>query len=81
MSSPSEIRARLKEFVCSELMRRPDYPLGDQEPVFSGGLIDSFSIAHLGVFIEKTFGVYIPDAELTVAEMDTIDDIVARILR
>jgi len=46
--------------------------LGDDEPLVTGGLIDSFAIAHLGVFIEQRFGVYIPDPELTVENMDTV---------
>jgi acyl carrier protein len=44
-------------------------------------LIDSFCLAHLGVFIESAFGVYVPDSELTVENMDTLDQIVNRVLR
>jgi len=47
----------------------------------SGGLIDSFSVAYIAVFIEQTWGVYIPDPELTVENMDTLDLIAARVLQ
>jgi acyl carrier protein len=76
-----EVRLKIKQYLCSELLNRSDYPLRDDEPLITGGLIDSFSLAYLGVFIEETFGVYIPDSDLTVAQMDTLDQIVQRVTR
>ena len=83
MSVPakSEITNRLRTFICTELMQHPSYPLGDDEALITGGLIDSFSVAHIGVFIEVTWGVYIPDPELTVQAMDTLNLIAARVQR
>jgi len=78
--SEAEIRDALRRFVLDELMQRPDYPLGDRDPLMSEGLIDSFSVALLAVFIELTFGVYVPDVELTVEAMDTIELITRRVL-
>ncbi len=43
--------------------------------------MDSFALAELAVFVEKEFDVYIPDPDLTVSKMDTLDQIVARVLR
>jgi hypothetical protein len=59
--SRSEITDRLRTFILTELMQHPGYPLGDHEPLMSGGLVDSFCMAHIAVFIETTWGVYIPD--------------------
>ena len=83
MSAParSEITSRLRTFICTELMQHPTYPLRDDEPLMSGGLIDSFCVAHIGVFIETTWGVYIPDPELTVEAMDTLNLIATRVQR
>lgn len=75
-----EVRTGLRQFICTELMRAPDYPLADDEPMITGGLIDSFALAHVGVFIEASFGVYIPDPELTVENMDTLHQMVQRVL-
>ena len=77
----SEALERLRGFICAELLRDPAYPLGDDEPLISGGLIDSFSIAHVAVFIETAFAVYIPDVDLTVENMDTLRQILALIRR
>lgn len=74
------IRKALRDFICTELLRKPDYTLDDNEPLITGGLIDSFSLAHIGVFIEDEFGVYIPDPDLTVTNMDTLNQMVDRIM-
>jgi acyl carrier protein len=75
------VKEKLKEFVCTELLGDPDYPLRYDEPLITGGLIDSFSLAQVGVFVEDTFNIYIPDTDLTVEAMDTIDLMAARIMK
>src|SRR5262245_26105000 len=70
----------LREFICTELIGRPSYPLDDDEPLMSGGLIDSMSVARLGVFIEREFNRYILDVDLTVENMDTLRRIVAMVM-
>lgn len=75
------VRENLRTFIVKDLIRDPDYDLADDEGVVTGGLIDSFSLAQIGVFVEQAFGVYIPDPDLTVAKMDTLNQMVARILR
>ncbi len=74
------IKTELKRFICEELLRRPEYPLANDEPMITGGLIDSFSLAQIGVFIEKAFDVYIPDTELTVEKFDTLDQMTLQVL-
>ena len=74
------IRTKLRAFICSELLGDPGYPLRDDEAVLSSGLIDSFYLAHLAVFIEDEFGVVIPDVDLTVENFDSIDLMVALVL-
>lgn len=76
----AEIRARLRAFITAELMREADYPLTDSETI-PGRLIDSTGLAEVGVFVEQEFGVYIPDPELTVKAMTTLDHMVARVVR
>lgn len=75
------IRAALRGFITTDLIRDAAYPLRDDEGIITGGLIDSFSLAQIGVFVEDSFGVYIPDPDLTVDKMNTLDQIVARVMR
>ncbi|MCB8946337.1 MAG: hypothetical protein H6658_21545 [Ardenticatenaceae bacterium] len=77
----NEVKQQLKQFIANELLNRADYPLGDDEPLISGGWMDSFSLAQVGVFVEDAFAVYIPDPDLTVAKMDTLNQMAARVLQ
>jgi acyl carrier protein len=73
------MREQLRTYIKTNLIRNAKYPLQDDESLIKGGLIDSFSLAELAVFIEETFGVHFPDPELTVANMDTLNQIIANI--
>lgn len=75
----TDLETKLRAYLLKELLRRPAYDLKHDEPLISGGMIDSFSLAQIAVFIEDAFGVYIPDTELTVANMDTFDQMVAKV--
>lgn len=75
------VKAELKTFICTELIGDPEYPLQYDEAIITGGLIDSFSLAQVGVFVEDTWDVYIPDTDLTVEAMDSIDLMAARVMR
>lgn len=80
-SEAAAIASRLREFICTELLGRPGYPLSDEEPLITGGLIDSFSLARIGVFVEEAFHVDLADGDLTVARMDTLAAMVESILK
>lgn len=75
------LRENLRRYIARDLIRDASYVIADDEGIITGGLMDSFSLAELAVYVEKEFGVYIPDTDLTVAKMDTLDQIVARVLR
>jgi acyl carrier protein len=77
----NEVKEKLRAFVVKELIRNPKYTLKDDEPLITGGLIDSFSLAHFGVFVEDEFGIYIPDPDLTVENLNTLNQMVDRIMR
>jgi len=75
------IRAQLRQYIITDLIRDESYDLEADEGIVSGGLIDSFSLAQISVFIEEAFDVYIPDPDLTVDKMDTLDQIVDRVMQ
>ena len=75
----NEIKAKLRQFICKEILNNADYPLKDDEALITSGLMDSFSLAQMGVFAELEFNVYIPDPELTVDRMNTLNDMAFRI--
>lgn len=76
----NEAMQKVRAFTLKELFKNADYDLKNDEPLFSSGLIDSFAMAQVGVFIETEFNLYIPDPELTVENMDTVEQITDKVL-
>lgn len=75
-----EIIDQLGEYIRIEIMRQPDRTIAADEALITGGLIDSFSLVDLAVFIEEKFGVRIDDTELNAATFDTLDQLSKLIL-
>ena len=76
---PDEIIPTLTTYITSEIMRQPDRTLAPTEPLISAGLIDSFSLVDLALFIEEEFGVHIDDTELNQDTFDTLQELTALI--
>lgn len=68
----TETESKIAAFIASEILKDPDRAIDPAEPLISSGLIDSFSLVDLALFIEDTFGVRIDDAELTADVFDTL---------
>ena len=75
------VHDKLHAFILKDLIRDQKYDLADDEGIITEGMIDSFSLAQIGVFAEQEFNVYIPDPDLTVTKMNTLAQMVARIMR
>jgi len=75
-----EIKEKLKAFILKEILNDSSYDIKYDEALITSGLMDSFSLAQIGVFAEIEFNVYIPDPELTVDNMDTINDMASKIM-
>lgn len=73
------MREQLHNFIVNSMIKDPAYPLRDDEPLITGGLVDSFSLVELALFIEETFGTRFADSELTADNMNTVDQIVGNI--
>ena len=54
-----------------------DLELDANTPLISGGIVDSFSMVSLLRFLERKYGVSIPDAEATPEAFDTVTAIIA----
>lgn len=73
---PDTERQELRNFICTKLIKIPDYPLKNDDALISGGLIDSYSLTHIVLYIEDRFKIEIPDQYLNAEQMDCINDIV-----
>ena len=70
-----EIVKQLNAYITTQILKRPDRTLNPNEPLISGGLIDSFSLLDLALFVEQTWGARIDDTELNAQTFDTLNQL------
>ncbi|MCL6511495.1 MAG: acyl carrier protein [Anaerolineae bacterium] len=75
----NDITHTLSTYVTTQILKQPKRILKGDEPLISSGLIDSFHLVDLGLFIEDKFGVRIEDSELNADTFDTLDQLVVLI--
>lgn len=68
----SEINDQLSRFIATTILKQPGRVIGADEKLISSGLIDSFSLMDLALFVEDTFGVRIEDTELNAETFDNL---------
>ncbi len=68
----AEIEQTLASFIASQILKQPKRVIQPDEPILSNGLVDSFNLVDLSLFIEKTFNVYIDNTELNRETFDTL---------
>jgi acyl carrier protein len=69
------MKSQLAQFIATEILKDPDRKIADDEAIISSGLIDSFNLVDLALYIEEAFQVRIDDAELTADTFDSIDEL------
>lgn len=73
------IISSLSAFIAAKILKQPGRTLSADEALISSGLIDSFSLVDLSIYIEETFGVRIDDTELNADTFDSISALAALI--
>jgi acyl carrier protein len=71
-----DLKRVILEYVVKEYLEEgDDREIAEDTPLITGGIVDSFSMVSLKRFLEKEYGIRIPDAEATPAAFDTVDGI------
>jgi len=68
----TETTSSLATFIASKILKQPKRVIAADESLISSGLIDSFSLMDLALYVEDTFGVRIEDTELNADTFDTL---------
>lgn len=74
-----QIISTLERFISRQILKQPDRKVAADEPLISSGLIDSFSLMDLALYIEDTFDVRIEDTELNADTFDSLNQLSALI--
>jgi acyl carrier protein len=75
----SDTIEQLSTFIATTILKQPKRAIDDTEPLISTGLIDSFSLMDLALFVEDTFGVRVEDTELNVDTFDNLTQLASLI--
>ena len=70
-----EYISKLAVYIASEILKQPKRVIRPDEALISSGLIDSFSMVDISLFVEDNFGVRIDDTELNAETFDTLEQL------
>jgi acyl carrier protein len=66
------IISEIEKYIATQIIKQPGRKIAADEPLISSGMIDSFSLMDLALFVEDTFGVRIEDTELNANTFDNL---------
>ena len=74
-----DMKDMVLEYVRNEYIDEDDEDteLDYDTPLISGGIVDSFSMVSLKVFLERKYSIQIPDAKATPEAFDSVNKIIA----
>jgi acyl carrier protein len=73
------LHSAIEKYIATQILKQPNRRIASNEPLISSGLIDSFSLMDLALFVEDNYGVRIEDTELNAETFDNLDQLSALI--
>jgi acyl carrier protein len=67
-----EIINQLAAHIAADVLHQPKRMLTAEQALLSSGIVDSFSLVDLAIYVEDTFGVHLDDSELNKETFDTL---------
>jgi acyl carrier protein len=71
----SDTIPQISQFIATNILKQPRRAIEPDEKLISSGLIDSFNLMDLALFVEDTFGVRIEDTELNAETFDSLNEL------
>lgn len=73
----ADIKDAILDYVKEEYLEEDDdMEITYDTPLITGGIVDSFSMVSLKVFLENTYNIQIPDSKATPEAFDSVNKIV-----
>ena len=66
---------KIAQYLKNEILQQPDRDIDPEEPLLSSGIIDSFSLVDIALFVEDTFHVHVDDTDLNASTFDSLNDL------
>ena len=74
-----EMREKIIEFIRDEYVEDESMEITDETPLISSGLVDSFSMVSMKMFLEEEYEIQMSDEEASTEAFDTVKSIMALI--
>lgn len=75
----TEMIQKLGAYIAANVLKQPNRVLTPDQPLISSGMVDSFSLVDLALFVEDTYNVHLDDSELNADTFDTLAQLAALI--
>lgn len=79
MNMDQNIFDGLSAYIATQIIKQPERIIDPKEALITSGLIDSFSLVDLALYVEDSFNVQIDDTELNADTFDTLEQLTALI--
>ena len=73
---PAEASGVILDFISNHLLSDPKAELASDDDLLASDLLDSLSVVRLVDFVETTFEISVPPADVTIEHFMTVDTIV-----
>ncbi len=74
-----DIINELSAYIANDILKQPKKRVGENDALISSGIIDSFHLVDLAMYIEEHFGVHLDDTELNADTFDSLSQLAALI--
>ncbi len=72
-----DIKQTIIDYIKREYLEEDsDQEIKEDTPLISSGIVDSFSMVSLKLFLEKKFNIKIPDEKATSDAFDSVNNII-----
>jgi len=75
------LKARVREFILNTFYVADRHALADDTSLLEAGLVDSTGVLEIIQFLETSFGIHVEDQEILPENLDSIEHLVAYVLR
>jgi acyl carrier protein len=76
------MKKAIRQYILGNLLFTEDESaLQDNDSFLEGGIIDSTGVMEIILFIEETFGIKVNDDEMLPANLDSVDNLNAFVMR
>ena len=70
-----ELISELSDYIAAQILNQPGKVIEQDEKLITSGLIDSFHLVDISIFVENKYGVLIDDTELNSSTFNTLAEL------